>query len=186
VEGEFLAKRRLALEEAFFHKREEEVMAAWRAELERKQTREELRSAAGVTDDAVLDQLVSLGVTGKTVAAMSVVPLVWVAWADGHVEEAERLAVLRAAHERGIEEHGPTHALLARWLSQSPDPRLFDAWTGYIRDLGQRLEPAQRDQLREQIAGFARQVAEAAGGFLGSGTINSEERQALDAITSAF
>ena len=186
MEGEFLEKRRLALEEAFFHKREEEVMAAWRAQLERKQTREELAAASGVSDPEVLDKLVALGVNGKTVAAMSVVPLVWVAWADGSVQEAERLAVLRAAHERGIEENTPTHALLARWLENQPSPALLEAWTGYIRDLGSHLSEAQRAQLKQQIAGFAREVAEAAGGFLGSGTINLEEKSALSTIMSAF
>ncbi|HTE54939.1 MAG TPA: hypothetical protein VK698_28995 [Kofleriaceae bacterium] len=183
---DFLKDRREALEEEFFHKLQEQQLAALRTELDRKATREELRTSCGIADDAVLDQLVALGVSGSTMAALSMVPLVSVAWADGEVQDRERTAVLKAAHERGVDEKGPAHSLLAGWLARRPSPQLFDAWASYTRALAATLVPSQRVQLRQQIAGMARKVAESAGGFLGLGKIGQQEEATLAAIAAVF
>jgi hypothetical protein len=183
---EFLKERRESLEEEFFHKLQSDQIASLREELERKQNRDELRAACGIADETVLDQLVGLGMSGITIAALSMVPLVWVAWADGAVQEAERQAVLKAAHDRGIDEGGAAHRILAGWLERRPKQVLFDAWSSYTRALADTLVPAQRSQLRDQIVGLARQVAESAGGFLGIHKISHKEEDALADIGKAF
>ncbi len=183
---EFLKDRRESLEEEFFHKLQSDQIAKLREELERKQTRDELRTSCGIADDAVLDKLISLGLSGTTMAALSMVPLVWVAWADGAVQEKEREAVLKAAHERGIEDGGAAHTLLAGWLARRPAAHLFDAWAAYTRALADTLVPSQRAQLKGQIVGLARRVAEATGGFLGVHKISDDEEAALTAIAVAF
>jgi uncharacterized tellurite resistance protein B-like protein len=183
---EFLRERRESLEEEFFHKLQSDQIATLRDELERKQSRDELRAACGIADETVLDRLVELGMSGITIAAMSMVPLVWVAWADGAVQEAERQAVLKSAHDRGIDEGGAAHRILAGWLERRPKKELYDAWTSYTRALADTLEPAQRTQLRDQIVGLARQVAESAGGFLGIHKISNQEETALADIGRAF
>jgi hypothetical protein len=186
VSREFLKDRRESLEEEFFHKLQSEQLAALRAELDRKQSRDELRAASGIADDVVLDQLIALGLTGTTTAALSMVPLVWVAWADGAVSEAERAAVLKAARERGVEAGSPVQHILAGWLERRPEPGLFNAWAAYARALADTLVPAQRAQLKGQIVELARKVAESAGGFLGIHKISHEEEAALTAIAAAF
>jgi hypothetical protein len=186
VSKDFLRDRRESLEEEFFHKLQSDQIEVLRGELERKESREQLRAACGIADDAVLDRLASLGVSAVTMAALSMVPLVRVAWADGAVQEAERDAVLKAAHERGIEKSGPAHRLLAGWLDKKPKPELYETWAAYTRALADSLVPAQRTQLRDQIVGLARQVAGAAGGFLGIHKISHEEEVALSAIEAAF
>ena len=183
---EFLKERRETLEEEFFHRLQSDQIDALRGELERKDTREQLRAACGIADEVVLDQLLALGLSGVTMTALSMVPLVWVAWADGAVQEAERKAVLKAAHERGIDDGGPAHKLLAGWLERPPKQELFDAWAAYTRALADTLVPSQRTQLRGQIVGMARKVAEAAGGFLGIHRISHKEEVALKAIEAAF
>jgi len=183
---EFLKQRRESLEEEFFHKLQEEQLATLRDELDRKQTRDELRTACGIADEAILDQLIALGVSGPTMAALSMVPLVWVAWADGSVQEQERKAVLQAAAERGIEDSGAAHKILGGWLTKKPKPALFQAWASYTRALSDTLVPSQRAQLRGQIVGLARRVAESAGGFLGVHKISQDEETALKAVEAAF
>ncbi|HKE16905.1 MAG TPA: hypothetical protein VKB80_18660 [Kofleriaceae bacterium] len=183
---EFLKERRETLEEEFFHRLQSDQIEALRGELERKDTRDQLRAACGIADDVVLDQLLALGLSGVTMTAVSMVPLVWVAWADGTVQEAERKAVLKAAHERGIDDGGAAHKLLAGWLERPPKQELFDAWGAYTRALVDTLVPSQRTQLRGQIVGMARKVAEAAGGFLGIHRISHKEEVALRAIEAAF
>jgi hypothetical protein len=186
VSREFLKDRRESLEDEFFHKLQSEQLAKLRGELDRKQSREELRAASGIADEAVLDQLIALGLSGTTTAALSMVPLVWVAWADGAVSEAERSAVLQAARERGLDAGNPAQQILSGWLERKPESRLFDAWAAYARALSDTLVPAQRAQLKEQIVGLARKVAEAAGGFLGMRKISQQEEAALSSVAAAF
>ena len=109
---DFLHDREHALEEAFFAQQDQALLRRLRdaqAKLSKKQT---LADASGIADDAVLEKLVTLGVEGSTVAALSLVPLVLVAWADGKVDVRERDAVLAAAAEVGVEERGAGRQLL--------------------------------------------------------------------------
>jgi hypothetical protein len=186
VSREFLRERRESLEEEFFQKLQSEQLESLRSQLAHKQTREELRAACGIADEAVLDKLIELGMNGIAMAAMSMVPLVWVAWADGAVQEPERKAVLQAAQERGIDADSAAHSLLGGWLATRPPQKLFDAWGAYTRALADTLVPSQRAQLRDQVVGLARQVALSAGGFLGIRKMSHQEEVALAAIEAAF
>src|SRR6185436_4385506 len=101
--------------------------------MEGQQSREELRKASGMTDDAVLDQLVALGLRSNTIAALSLVPLIQVAWADGAIQDNERTAILQGAHGKGLEEGSDGYELLQRWLERQPGDELFTAWEAYIK-----------------------------------------------------
>lgn len=186
MSDEFLGDRRMALEEAFFRKENERQLAELREELSRKKSKGELRTASGITDDEVLEHLVSLGVSGQTLAALTLVPLIHVAWADGKMDAREREAVLMAAAGKGIDPTSATHRLLSSWLEEPPDSILFDAWRAYIRELSSSLVPGQRGLLKSQILAFAQTVAESAGGFLGIKTVSPAETTALDQIAAAF
>jgi hypothetical protein len=186
VSRDFLRERKDSLVEEFFHKEEAKKVAALRKKLEAQETREELKKASCVTDDAVLDRLIELGITAETVAALSLVPLVYVAWADGKVQPEEYDAILEAAQTKGIEKDSDTMSVLSAWLEKGAPPQLYETWVGYVKALRENLEPEQCEALRDQIVGFARSVAEAAGGFLGIGKVSGEEKQALDDIAAAF
>ena len=186
MSDDFLGDRRMALEEAFFRKENEKQLTELRAELSAKKSKEELRTASGITDDEALDHLVALGVSGQTLAALSLVPLIHVAWADGKMDAREREAILMAATGKGIEPRSASYTLLAGWLEANPDPILFDAWRAYIKELASSLVPGQRGLLKSQILAFAQTVAESAGGFLGMKTVSAAEKTALAEIESAF
>jgi hypothetical protein len=186
VSEEFLDERRDALENEFFHKEDQKKIEHLKEGLSKQSTKEELRKASGMSDDAVLDQLVSLGLTGKTVAALSLVPLIWVAWADGTIQDNERVAILNGAHGKGLEEGTPGYALLESWLAKQPDDKLFSAWETYIKTLAAQLNDEQNRLLRTQIVNFARVVAESAGGFLGIGRVAGSEEKVLSRISAAF
>jgi uncharacterized membrane protein YebE (DUF533 family) len=64
--------------------------------------KEALAAASGITDDAVLDRLAAFNLGADTLAALSVAPLVVVAWADGGIDDKERSAVLAGAAEAGL------------------------------------------------------------------------------------
>jgi hypothetical protein len=184
---DLLGDRRKALEEEFFRKQNEKLRERLHAQMERKDHRESLALAIGIRDAAVLDHLVALGLDGQTVAALGLVPLIEVAWADGRMEDAEHKAVLAAARERGVDDASPAGLLLDGWLSNSPPPRLLEVWTQYVKALSENLDTAERNTLRHDVIGRAREVAEAAGGFLGMGSkISQAEQKMLERLESAF
>lgn len=181
-----LEERGRALEDQFFEKENAQKLAAMREKLDAQKTREELRKASGMTDDVVLDKLVALGLTSKTIAALSLVPLIAVAWADGEIQDNERTAILQGAHGKGLEQGTDGYELLQSWLKTRPSPDLFAAWEAYIKALAGQLNDEQNKLLKNQIVGFAKMVAASAGGILGFGKISSGEEQVLSRIESAF
>src|SRR5438105_8011251 len=98
---ELFGDRRKALEEAFFAKQNERVKQQLRAKQEGQARREALAAASGIRDEGVLDQLVALGLGAETLAALSLVPLVEVAWADGTIDAKERAAILAGIEKQG-------------------------------------------------------------------------------------
>ncbi|MEZ4368477.1 MAG: hypothetical protein R2939_19690, partial [Kofleriaceae bacterium] len=159
---------------------------ALRAQQDAKATRDELRRASGMTDDAVLDQLVALGLRGNTVAALSLVPLIWVAWADGSIQENERETILQGAHGKGLERGTDGHALLTSWLAKRPEPGLFDAWRSYVKALASELNDEQNRKLKNEIVGFAKLIASVDGGFLGIRKVSAAEEKTLADIEATF
>jgi hypothetical protein len=181
-----LEERGRALENQFYEKQDKEKLAAMKEKLEDQASKEDLRKASGMTDDAVLDKLVHLGLKANTIAALSLVPLIEVAWADGEIQDNERTAILQGAHGKGLEQGTDGYELLQSWLKARPSSELLDAWEAYIKALASQLNDEQNRLLKNQIVGFAKMVAAAAGGFLGIGRVSSSEEKVLARIDAAF
>ncbi|HEU0036105.1 MAG TPA: hypothetical protein VFQ53_36080 [Kofleriaceae bacterium] len=181
-----LEERGRALENQFFDKENKQKLAAMKEKLDTQRTREELRKASGMSDDAVLERLVALGLKANTIAALSLVPLIAVAWADGSIQENERTAILQGAHGKGLEQGTDGYELLQTWLAKKPTEELFTAWESYIKALAVQLNDEQNRLLKNQIVGFAKMVAAAAGGILGFGKVSGSEEKVLERIEAAF
>jgi hypothetical protein len=181
-----LEERGRALENQFFDKENKQTIAAMKEKLDNQKTRDELRKASGMSDDAVLDKLVDLGLRANTIAALSLVPLIQVAWADGEIQDNEEGAILQGATGKGLEPGSDGYLLLESWLRTKPDGALFDAWEAYIKALASQLNDEQNRLLKNQIVGFAKMVATSAGGLLGFGKVSSSEEKALARIEAAF
>jgi hypothetical protein len=164
-----LDARRRALEEAFFAKHNEEL----RLRLGRGQA--DAADATGLADATVLAQLAGLGLGAEAVAALTLVPLVAVAWADGTVSDAEKDAVLAAAADGGVAAGTTAHALLEGWLAHKPPAALSEVWQAYVR----ALPPTGRSALHDRLLSRARAVAEASGGILGFGRKVSPAEEAV-------
>ena len=180
------AVRGRVLEELFFSERNEKLLEQLRQEAEKKERRNALAKATGITLESVLDKLLELDVTVERAAAFALVPLVEVAWADGQVQDREREAILIAAAGRGLESGSAPHKLLESWLGEKPEPRLLEVWKEYAEALVASLEAEQRTALRHELLDRARAVAEAAGGFLGLHKISAEEAAMLADLEKAF
>ncbi len=182
-----LGGRSSELEEKFFRQRDMELLKALREETATKERKKALSDASGIACDDLLDRLVELDLCSETAAAMSLIPLICVAWADGAIDAKERDAVLAAAEQQGLKADQPSGQMLQRWLDKRPDPKLLTAWKGYVATLSQSLDEPGTKTLKEEILGRARVVAEAAGGLLGFGNkVSTPEQAVLDELEQAF
>jgi hypothetical protein len=134
----------------------------------------------------LLQDLVDLGIRATTMAALGLVPLVQVAWADGKMDDKERAVLLKAASSSGVETGSDSFALLENWLVDRPGPEMMAAWTDYVSALSAGCSEGSRESLRAVTVGRARSVAEAAGGLLGIGSIARSEQHVLDQLEDAF
>jgi len=184
---EFLGDRKKALEESFFARENAKLLDHLRAERKTHEIREALAKVSGIESDEILEKLCALGITADTWTAVSVAPLVEIAWADGKIDATERQAVLSAAEANGIASGSPGHQLLESWLAHRPDGRLIEVWGAFIVGLCAELGASEREALKQQVLGRARRVAEAAGGFLGLGKkVSTEEEIILAELAKAF
>ncbi len=182
--GDRLAGLGQALGDEFFRGEAGKHREALR-EADSEATRE-LASASGITDATLLDRLTALGIRAETLAALTLVPLVEVAWADGMMGERERDAILRGASSTGLGEDTWSYRLLRIWTHDRPAPELLEAWTRFISELASELDDTERSEFKRKVVGLARDVAKAAGGFLGVGAISSSEQALLARVDDAF
>jgi hypothetical protein len=104
----------------------------------------------------------------ECLAALMLVPVLLVIWADRKIMDWERGEILDAAEAAGIEFDAPAFQLLGHWLKHRPDKALQNAWKQYVRELCLAFSVEDRDRLSEQILRPARHAAEASGRVLGS------------------
>ena len=171
----------------FFKERDKELLQKLKAEGEGEVSRAALTKASGIEDPVVLDAFLEEGISLDTVAAISLIPLVSVAWADREMETKERVAILKAAADAGIAEGSPSYELLDSWLGNRPEAHLLDSWVLYIKSMKEKLDPTAISQLKSSVLSRANEVAASAGGYLGLGNKVSEtEKNVIATLESAF
>lgn len=147
---------------------------------------ETLADVSGITDVAVLEKLVVQGVRAETLAALTLYPLVAVAWADGKVDRYERDEVMRGAQSCGVRAGSVSHDLLLGWLEQPPDRVLLEAWQALVHEIATRVEADWRTVFARELLARAHAVAEASGAFLALEKTSDEEQSVLDRLRTAF
>ncbi|HEX5103099.1 MAG TPA: hypothetical protein VFV87_04780 [Pirellulaceae bacterium] len=178
--------RRRALEEAFFQKRDQELLEKLRGELSALEESRKLAHVSGIVQEKVLMDLVKAGLTAETLAAVVTIPMVEVAWADGAVSASEKAAVLNAAAGQGIHPGTAPHDLLERWLVDRPDSRIVAAWKEYVRELAKLMPAETIAQMHKNVLDRCVRVAEAAGGFVGIHRISKVEQATIDDFANVF
>lgn len=179
--------RRKALEEEFFRKQDQRLVEQLRAKQEKSELREALVQLGAKDSEALVDALFAHSVSPRTLAAITLVPLVVVAWADGSLDAKEKAAILQASASLGVPEDGPGYALLRAWLDEKPPSKLLQTWETFTAALAANLSTEQRAGMKADVIDRARRVAEAAGGFLGIGPkVSVSEREVLARLEKAF
>jgi hypothetical protein len=118
------------------------------------------------------------------VAALSVVPLAEVAWADGTLDAKERRAIMDHAR---IDRDSNAGALLEAWLDRRPEPTLLTAWTHLVQGMCEQLDAEGCARLKAGLLERAAAVAAASGGLFGVGSkISRSEAAMLAKLEAAF
>ena len=186
MSSDALKARGRALEEAFFAQKNHELLKAFHEKLEADERRAEIIAVTGINDEATINKLMDLGVDAQSIAAVSLIPLVRVVWADRTVDEKERDAVMSAAKESGIDRGESAYDLLKNWLDKRPDDQLFAAWADYVEVLKETLDADAFKNLGDAVSKRANEVAAATGGLLGIGKISAVEQEVLDEIAKSL
>lgn len=140
----------------------------------------------GTALNAALDEL---GVDKDNFRILGLLPLVYVAWADGKVQRAERSLIHRLAKMNGwLGDDGD--ALLSEWLEEPPSEQYVAQGLEVLRALSAQTRGlgigVHEDSLRSLVA-YCRDVAAAAGGMFGlHAPITDAEEAALTQIAGAL
>ncbi len=146
-----------------------------------------LGRATGIDDPALLARLAEVGIRPETLAALTLIPLIEAAWADGVMDAKERDAVLAGAATSGIAPESASYRLLELWTIERPASELVVAWRDFIGALTGALTERECANLRKKVIGRAYAVANAAGGLLDTTpNVSLEERAVLEALDDAF
>ena len=183
---QILGDRGRTLEDEFFRKEDQRFIQRLRELQEKAASLESLGKASGIKNEAILEKLLQLGVKAETVAALALVPLVEVAWADGAIDERERQEILARAGTSGLAAGSPSQALLQTWLERRPEPKLLSAWIQMVKGLSEHMTPEQVRVLRADLIERARAIASASGGLLGVGKVSAAETDMIKRLEAAF
>jgi hypothetical protein len=177
-----------ALEDAFFAQKDRQLLEALRSQLEGCESAgDKLQTVSGISDTSVLDQLVSHGIQPETLAAVVLIPLVEVAWADYVMDDREKTAILEGAKSFGMKEEDATYKLLSSWIDNKPGAALMDSWRQFVAELKPMVSATAIEKIAGSTIRRAREVALAAGGILGLGNkISKAEQAVLDEVELLF
>lgn len=182
-----LGEKGRLLIDAFFHQRDQELLAKLREQTAAEERRSALKASTGIAQDQLLDRLIGLGLDSQAIAALALVPLVEVAWADHNMDEREHDAIMDAAEDAGLDPEAPGYLLLESWINERPAPELLAVWKDYSAALAAELTEVELAALRDDVLHRARRVAEAAGGILGLGRkVSAKEHELLEELRAAF
>jgi tellurite resistance protein len=124
-------------------------------------------------------ELQGFGIDETSRDALVLLPLVWVAWADGTVDAAERAIILELA-DKHVHLGAEGARVLANWLAFAPEKERLERAAALLVALDHRV----RADEREDLVDFCRRVAEATGSLFGR--TSPPEREAIELVAHSL
>jgi hypothetical protein len=116
-------------------------------------------------------------------------PLVYVAWADGKIQAEERKLIMRIASEKGMLENGGRETL-DYWLTVPPTDQQLKTNLKALNELCRSHHPTAQEfdaDSEQLLLAWCQDVADAAGGLLGLRSArHAAEAEALKKISAAL
>ncbi len=160
---EGLSREAARLGDAFYERVDDGERERLALRAQEKAAAELIAEATGIEDPKLLAELAGLGIRVETLSALTLIPLVLVAWADGEMDDAERASALAGAASVGIEPGSLSYRLLELWLEEAPAPDLAELWQDFTRALCATQSEQENRNLERKLLERTRQVAAAAG-----------------------
>ena len=157
-------------ENEYFWKKELELIDEGRRQAKLEAERRHLGEAVGVTDPELLEDLRELGFTPETVMLLHLVPLVQMAWIDGHVSNRETQLILEASRQSGISEGSLAFVWLSGWLYRRPPEQLFQKTLRVIEGRLKALPREEQKLTKRELMLRCTAVASASGSVWGIGS----------------
>jgi tellurite resistance protein len=171
----------------FFNQAESErrKLGEFRSQLDElgQKEAEEVARLLGISDVDLAGRWVELGFGADTVSIFPLIPLVYVAWADGKISGAERRRILDAAKARGSDDLSAGYTFLAELLEHKPREDFFETCLLTLRAIFLSMPHDRAELARQDLLSLSLSVAQS-GGLLGlfGGKITEEERAMIDQI----
>jgi hypothetical protein len=181
-----LRDRGRALEEEYFRRKDQELIAKIRARAAAQATERDLGDSTGIDDPEILHELRALGFTPGTVALLPLMPVLQVAWAEGGVTPIERDLIEQLATARGIEPGTEADGQLMDWLANRPGDDIFEGATRLIRAMLDAGSPVMNEWTAADLVQYCEQVAAASGGVFGRGRVSPDEKAILESIATGL
>jgi hypothetical protein len=180
-------RRRRSFEAEYFSRKEAHLVNKLKEVFSKKIDKEKVRKATGIKNERLLDNLVTLNVSGELLAAFNLLPLVEVAWADGAVDEREVRALMAALEQQGILPGTPAYSRMEFAIKHGPDPEAKKLWYLYAEELKNSLSARELAEFREDLLDTARTIANISGGLLNIAfTVSPNEQRVLEAVEKAL
>jgi hypothetical protein len=174
-------------EEGLYLHQTSDLLHHLRVTEERTEAIRQLAQVSGITDESILDELLVHDISAAHAAALPLVPLLLVAWADGAMDAPERLVIMKAMKDHDLIPSQPAYELLVSWLDEPPGHFLFELWDIYVRGIRTVMDESTYEEWKNRIMDRAEFVAAAAGGFWGIGfTISDAEKAMLAKLDDSF
>ena len=179
--------RGTSFEEAYFRKKDADLVEKLRKVFQAKHDREELKRLTGITSEEVLDRLMGVEAKGEMLTAFKLLPLVEIAWADGTCDKREAEAVIQAAIKHGVPAHSQALERIKEWLHRGPNAEARKAWYMYAQELRKTLTPEELKTFREDLLKNAKDIAQISGGIMNTiFTVSGSEKQVMKKMTEAL
>lgn len=174
--------------DSMFVAENEELMAKLREQIKHDEQVEELSKAIGIEDKSLVQSLMTLGITPHSMAALTMYPMVCVAYADGVLNIEERDLIMKMAREWNMKPGDAGFEVLNHWLVDGPTEDGFAVWKKYIQTVMTQMTPQQIADLKLSIMSRSTAVATAVGDVLGrfGNRTNKAEDARLAEIESVF
>ncbi len=184
---EIVRERGRNLEVAFFRSEHAPLVERMQQVSPHESAREAMARASGIKNPEVLDRLIAFGINPRIVTALSLVPLVEVAWADRSLDLEERRAILQRVDPPGFAPGSIERAVLESWLTRRPAPKLFTAWAQLVQGLCEQMDRPAVAALKQGLLGRASAVAGASGGIpVLRSKVSGAEADVIERLESVF
>lgn len=187
AEKDMFAAREHWLEETYFRKLNQDLIDRLHERRAQEEDLAQIEEETGIHDPATLHELQQDGFTHETIALLTIVPLIEVAWREGGVADRERRQIFQIARSRKIQPGSKAYEQLTKWMEIRPTRHFFEDTLHAINQMFESMPPDRRQASRETLLAYCNRIAETvSGGILGRGYISEDEQRLIAHIADAI